>query len=330
MPALSALNLCWSGRHSLKRIIAKMYIGKVKRGMFRVNRRVSALHLMMLPPVVLLFIYSYIPMAGVVIAFQNYIPSLGFLKSHFVGFDNFRTLFLDPAFKHVLFNTVYISLLKIVTGLFFQLVFALMLNEVRRAAFKRTIQTVIYLPYFVSWVIMAGIIIDILSPTNGLLNNILGNFGVEPIFFLGNNTLFPYIMVITNIWKEFGWGTIIFLSALSSIDTVHYEAAVIDGAGRWKQMLHVTLPGVATTVVLVATLSLGNILNAGFEQIFNLLSPMTLQSGDIIDTLVYRYGIQNAQFGLATAAGLFKSGVSCLLIILSYRLAYRFTGYRII
>ena len=298
--------------------------------MLRVNRKGIALHLMMLPPVILLFIYSYIPMAGVLIAFQDYIPSLGFSKSHFVGFDNFRTLFLDPTFKNVLFNTVYISLLKIITGLFFQLVFALLLNEVRRAAFKRTIQTIIYLPYFVSWVLMAGIIIEILSPTNGLVNNFIGIFGVEPIFFLGNNTLFPYIMVVTNTWKEFGWGTIVFLAALSSIDPALYEAAIIDGAGRWKQMLHVTLPGVAATVVLVATLSLGNVLNAGFDQIFNLLSPMTLQSGDIIDTLVYRYGIQNAQFGLATAAGLFKSGVSCLLIILSYRLAYRFTGYRII
>ncbi len=307
-----------------------MYIGKVRRGMLRVNRKGIALHLMMLPPVILLFIYSYIPMAGVLIAFQDYIPSLGFSKSHFVGFDNFRTLFLDPTFKNVLFNTVYISLLKIITGLFFQLVFALLLNEVRRAAFKRTIQTIIYLPYFVSWVLMAGIIIEILSPTNGLVNNFIGIFGVEPIFFLGNNTLFPYIMVVTNTWKEFGWGTIVFLAALSSIDPALYEAAIIDGAGRWKQMLHVTLPGVAATVVLVATLSLGNVLNAGFDQIFNLLSPMTLQSGDIIDTLVYRYGIQNAQFGLATAAGLFKSGVSCLLIILSYRLAYRFTGYRII
>jgi putative aldouronate transport system permease protein len=230
-------------------------------------------------------------MLGVVIAFQNYIPSLGFFKSPFVGLGNFKTLFTNPAFLNVLFNTVYISSMKIVSCLFVQIAFSLLLNEIRLSVVKRTCRLSSICHTLFHGFIMAGIITDILSPTNGLVNQFLGNFGIKPIFFLGNSALFPYVIVVTNVWKEFGWGTIIFLAALSSIDPTIYEAAIIDALAV-KQMLHVTLPGVAPTIVLVATLSLGNVLNAGFDQIFNLLSSLTLKTGDIIDTLVYRYGIQ--------------------------------------
>jgi putative aldouronate transport system permease protein len=286
-------------------------------------------HLMLLIPTALLVVYCYVPMAGIIIAFQNYKPALGFTGSKFTGLENFRVLFTNPGFMQALKNTVVIAFWKIITGLIVPVTFSLLLNEIRRSSIKRTAQTIIYMPYFISWVLMAGIIVDILSPENGIVNRLLGLFGVEPVFFLGDNNWFKPVLVVTNVWKEFGWGTIIYMAALTGIDLNLYEAAAIDGAGRWKQTLHVTLPGIAPTIVLLTTLSLGNVLNAGFDQVYNLMSPITLESGDIIDTLIYRLGIKNAQFGIATAAGLFKSMISAFFIVTSYKLAYKFTGYRV-
>lgn len=288
------------------------------------------LHVMMLPAVIILVIFSYIPMSGIVLAFVKYMPSRGFFRSDFVGLENFISLFTTPGFGQALSNTVSIALMKMVTGLAVPVVFALLLNEARIMLLKRFMQSVIYLPHFISWVLMAGIISNVLSPTSGFVNQLLGVFGFEPVFFLGDNKWFQAIVVITNVWKDFGWGTIIYLAALTSIDIILYEAAIMDGAGYWKQMLHITIPGLVPTIVLIATLSLGSILNAGFDQIFNLYTPMTLESGDIIDTLVYRLGIQAAQFSVATAAGLFKAVISCILIVFSYKLAYRLTGYKLI
>lgn len=287
------------------------------------------LHLMLLPAMLILILYHYVPMAGIIIAFQHYMPTLGFIQSQFVGMDNFVTLFTTPGFTQALYNTVYIALMKIIAGLIIPILFALLLNEIGASFVKRSIQTIIYLPYFISWVLMAGIIIDIFSPTNGLINQMLGMFGVKPIFFLGNNQWFPSVLVGTDVWKNFGYAMIIYLAALSGINPTLYEAAVMDGAGRWKQTLHITIPGLIPTIVLMATLSLGNILNAGFDQVYNLMSPVTMQSGDIIDTLVYRLGFQGGQFSVATAAGLFKSVISCGFIVISYKLARRFAGYRI-
>ena len=206
--------------------------------------------------------------------------------------------------------------------------FALLLNEVRNTAYKRVAQTVVYLPHFISWVLMSGIIIDFLSAT-GAMNQLLGLFGMEPVLFLLDNKLFKPVLIVTDIWKSFGWGTIIYMAALTGVDPNLYEAAAIDGAGRWKQTLHVTFPGILSTVVLKMTLSLGDVLNAGFDQVYNLMSPVTMQSGDILDTLIYRLGMENANFGLSTAVGLFKSLVGAVFIIVSYKLAHRFTGYKI-
>ena len=297
--------------------------------MKRKKGRYLSFHLMLLIPTALLAVYCYIPMAGIIIAFQNYKPALGFTGSKFTGLENFRVLFTNPGFMQALKNTVIIAFWKIITGLIVPVTFSLLLNEIRRSSVKRTAQTIIYMPYFISWVLMAGIIVDILSPENGIVNRLLGLFGMEPVFFLGDNNWFKPVLVVTNVWKEFGWGTIIYMAALTGIDLNLYEAAAIDGAGRWKQTLHVTLPGIAPTIVLLTTLSLGNVLNAGFDQVYNLMSPITLESGDIIDTLIYRLGIKNAQFGIATAAGLFKSMISAFFIVTSYKLAYKFTGYRV-
>ncbi|WP_409342527.1 ABC transporter permease [Paenibacillus sp. MBLB4367] len=287
------------------------------------------LHLMLLPGVLLLIFFHYIPMAGIVIAFQQFIPSKGFFDSKWVGWDNFEFMLQMPGIGQVLWNTIYIAFLKIIAGQMAPIVMALLLNEVRKSSIKRTVQTLVYLPHFLSWVILGGILIDILSPSHGLLNEAMGWFGMKPLFFLGNDKLFPYVLVVTDAWKEFGFGTIVYLAALTSINPTLYEAAVMDGAGRWKQTIHVTLPGMLPIIVLMATLSLGGVLHAGFDQVFNLYNPLVYRTGDILDTFVYRLGLIDAQYAVATAVGLFKSVVSLIFVGASYWLAYRLAGYRI-
>lgn len=293
-------------------------------------RKEFPLHLMILPGLLIILIFNYVPMAGIIIAFEKFIPAKGlFGHQKWIGLDNFTYVMSLPNFNSVLWNTVYISIMKIMLGLVIPIIFAILINEVKGSALKRTVQTAIYLPHFLSWVILGGIFIDILSPSTGLVNNIIKLFGIKPIFFLGDNKWFQFTMVSTDIWKEFGYGTIIFLAAIIGIDPSLYEAARMDGASRWKQIVHVTLPGMKMVIVLLTVLSLGNLLNAGFDQIFNLYSPPVYQSGDIIDTFVYRIGILDAQFGVATAVGLFKSLVSLTFISVSYYSAYRFADYRI-
>ncbi|WP_145945539.1 sugar ABC transporter permease [Paenibacillus sp. Y412MC10] len=287
------------------------------------------LHLMLLPGLALIIIFSYIPMTGIMMAFQKYVPTKGLLGSPFIGWRNFQLLMDYQDIGRIFFNTVYIAVMKIVAGLFVPITIAILLNELRREWMKRTFQTLVYLPHFLSWVLLSGILIDILSPSSGIFNQVLGWFGMKPIFFLGDNHWFPYVMVVSDVWKEFGFGTIVYLAALTGINPTLYEAAEMDGAGRWKQTLHVTLPGMMPIIVLMLTLNIGNVLNAGFDQIFNLYSAPVYESADIIDTFVYRMGIQQAQFGFATAVGLLKSVVSFIFISVSYVLAYRLANYRI-
>ncbi|MFD0670887.1 ABC transporter permease [Cohnella sp. GCM10027633] len=291
--------------------------------------RQMPLHIMVLPALLLVLVFSYGPIAGLVIAFQKYSIVKGIRGSDWIGWDNFRYVFALPGTIDVVWNTVFIAFLKIAAGLFAPIVTALLLNEVRIEFVKRGVQTLIYLPHFLSWIILGGILIDILSPSNGIVNQMLGAFGIEPIFFLGDNRWFPYLLVLSDVWKEFGFSTIVYLAALTNINPTLYEAAVVDGAGRWKQTLNVTLPGMLPIIILMSTLSLGNVLNAGFDQVFNLYSPQVYESGDIIDTLVYRLGLVDAQYAVATAMGMFKSAVSVLFVSLSYYLAYRLANYRI-
>lgn len=298
------------------------------------NNRIGtkSLHLMMVPGLILLFIYAYLPMIGLVIAFQDFNIGKGisaFWRSEWVGLMHFRRVFTNPDFSRAFFNTIYIATMKIVTMFFVPLTFSLLLNEVRKSFVKRSIQTLIYLPHFLSWVILAGILKDILA-SDGLVNNVLNQlFGLKPYFFLGDKALFPHILVWSNVWKEFGFSTIIYLAAITSIDPSLYEAAIVDGANRWKQTLHVTIPGMMPIIILTLVLSLGGILNAGFEQVFNLYSAPVYETGDIIDTLVYRLSIVGGQYDLGTAVGLFKSAVSMILVSLSYWMAYKFANYEI-
>ena len=264
------------------------------------------LYVLILPSFVLAIIFCYVPMGGLVMAFQDYKPWLGITGSQFVGMDNFRQIFEFKESYQAIINTLIIAVSKIILGLIVPIIMALLLNEVHNIGLKKGIQTLVYLPHFLSWVTVAGMLRDILG-TDGIVNMVLQKFGIDPIFFLGEAGMFRQIVV----------------------DQSLYEAAEMDGANRWKQTWHITLPGIMPMIIVMATLSLGNVLNAGFDQIFNLYSPLTYSTGDIIDTYVYRQSLINGQYSFGTAVGLFKSGISLLLTVASYRIAYKVAGYRI-
>lgn len=293
-------------------------------------RKELPFHLFLLPAVIIVFIYMYVPMGGLIIAFQKFIPAKGlFGNQKWVGLDNFIFLYNMPNAMKALRNTIVIAFWKILLHLVIPIIVSILLNELRSAWFRRTCQTLIYLPHFLSWIIFGGILIDILSPSTGLVNYFLGLFGIEPIFFLGSNDWFPFTIIATDVWKEFGFGTIVYLAAITNIDPTQYEAATIDGANRFQRIMHVTIPNMRMIIVLMMVLSLGNVLNAGFDQVFNLYSPQVYETGDILDTFIYRIGLLDAQFGVATAMGMFKSLVSTLFISTSYYCAYKFADYRI-
>lgn len=293
-------------------------------------RKELPFHLFLLPAVIIVFIYMYVPMGGLIIAFQKFIPAKGlFGNQKWVGLDNFIFLYNMPNAMQALKNTIVIAFWKIILHLLIPIIVSILLNELRSAWYRRTCQTLIYLPHFLSWIIFGGILIDILSPSTGLVNYFLGLFGIEPIFFLGSNDWFKFTIIATDVWKEFGFGTIVYLAAITNIDPTQYEAATIDGANRFQRIMHVTIPNMRMIIVLMMVLSLGNVLNAGFDQVFNLYSPQVYESGDILDTFIYRIGLLDAQFGVATAMGMFKSLVSTLFISTSYYCAYKFADYRI-
>jgi putative aldouronate transport system permease protein len=286
-------------------------------------------HLMLTPAVVILTIFSYLPLYGITIAFKKFKPREGIFGSPWNGLDNFKRLLLSSDIDRIFANTVFIAVMKIAAGIIIPLLFALLLNEIRKKLFVRTVQTLVYMPHFLSWVIVSGILLEILNPNRGFVNNFIVWLGFEPIYFLGESGMFPYLLVATDSWKNFGYGTIIYLAALTSIDPTLYEAAIVDGANRLRQLWHVTLPGIINIVILVTVLSLGGVLDAGFDQVFNLINPLVYSTGEILDLTVYRLGIEKAQFSLGAAVGLLKSVIAFFLIIISYRLAYKLTGYKI-
>ena len=299
------------------------------------NKSLTKSYLLMLAPgYVWLTLFSIVPMVGFVFAFQDFTPGKGFFGSEWVGFDNFAYLFSLSDSLAIFGNTLYISLFKIAGFVLIPLIFSLLLNELRVGLMKKWVQTIVYLPHFLSWVILAGIMLDIFS-IHGPINNILIGLGGTMIPFFARADLFPTLAIASDVWKEFGFNAVLYLAALTAISPSLYESASIDGATKWQQLWRITLPSLSTTVVLLTVLGLGNILNAGnnanagFDQIFNLYNPLTYSTGDIIDTWVYRSGLLNLQYGLATAAGLLKSTVGFLMISLSYYLAQRYANYRI-
>ncbi|QJC51544.1 sugar ABC transporter permease [Paenibacillus albicereus] len=292
-------------------------------------KRTWPLHLLLLPAFLITLIYHYVPMLGAVIAFKDYKPWVGIWDSPWVGWDHFEYLFTFPDSKQVIWNTLVIAFSKQIFGVIVPVLFALLLNEVAKTAFKKTIQTLVYMPHFLSWVILGGIFVDVLAVQGGIVNRLIGLFGAQPIFFLGSNDWFRATVVVTDVWKEFGFAAIIFLSALAAVNPNLYEAAEIDGANRWKQTLHITLPAITPILIVVATLALGRIMNAGFDQIYNLYNPLVYETGDIIDTFVYRVGLEGGQFSFGTAVGLFKSVIGFTLIVACYRILYKLADYRI-
>ncbi|PWW03317.1 putative aldouronate transport system permease protein [Paenibacillus cellulosilyticus] len=285
-------------------------------------------YIMLIPGLVWLALFNLYPMYGVLTAFKEFNPGLGIWKSPWVGMENFQYMFELDDSKLVFRNTVVIAFAKMVGNLLVPFVFALMLNEVKNRLLTRTVQTVVYLPHFLSWVIVAGMMLDIFS-YSGPVNQVLSGLGLDPIMFFGNAHIFPALVVGSDVWKEFGFNAIIFFSALTSINPEMYEAAAVDGASQWQRLIKITIPSIIPVAALLATLSLGNILNAGFDQIFNMYNPSVYSTGDIVDTWVYRAGLIDFQYGLATAVGLLKSVVGLVLITISYTLAYRFANYRI-
>jgi putative aldouronate transport system permease protein len=290
--------------------------------------RAWPLYAMFVPGLVALAIFSYYPMYGIVMAFQDYNPGLGFVRSPWVGLENFRSIFSNPDFYSIVRNSFVIATAKIVSLQIAAVALALLLNEVVAMWFKRALQTVLYLPYFLSWVVLGGILLDMLS-SRGVVALAFRALGLESPMFLGSNTWFVPTLVVTNIWQSVGWSTIIYLAALTAVDPQLHEAAAIDGAGRWQRVRHITLPGIASTVVLLACLNLGNVLQAGFDQVFTLYNPAVYATGDILDTYVYRVGLISARYSLGAAIGLFKSVMGFILIVTAYRLADRYTGYSI-
>ncbi|WP_020579266.1 ABC transporter permease [Actinopolymorpha alba] len=284
------------------------------------------IYALILPTVIYFVLFAYLPMIGLQIAFKDFKVFAGMWESPWVGLEHFRTMFGSEKFPELIRNTLLISFYRILFGFPVPIIFALLLNEVRRMWFKRGVQTVTYFPHFLSWVVFAGIVINILGPT-GIVNTLLVNTGGDRINFLTNPDSFRAVLVLTGIMKEFGWGAIIYLAALSSIDPELYEAARVDGARKLRQIWHVTLPGLRPVMAVLLVLSLGGLLDAGFDQVFQLQNGAVLEVGDIIDTYVYRAGLLEAQFELATAVGLFK-GVVGLAMIVSANWVLRRMGQR--
>lgn len=273
------------------------------------------LYLLLVPGLLFLFLFKYAPMYGIIIAFQDFNIFDGFAGSKWVGLDQFEKLIHSEEFYQVFMNTLLISVYKLVLLFPIPIIIALFLNEVRKAFFKKTIQTIIFLPHFLSWVIISGLFINILSPSGGLVNNMIQWFGGTPISFFLDNQFFRSVVVFTAGWKESGWNAIIFIAAIAGIEQEQYEAASIDGAGRIRQMLHITLPGILPTIILILILRMGYLLEAGTEQILTMYNSVVYQSGDVIGTFVYRQGLGQQDYSFSTAVGLFNSVVGFILII---------------
>jgi len=292
-------------------------------------RRMALLYVFFCVPLVGLIIFRYVPMYGVLIAFKDYRISKGIVGSSWNNFRHFRMLFTSPFFFRVFRNTVIISLLRIVFGFPAPIILALLINEVASVAYKRIVQSITYLPHFMSWVVLAGIIMEILSPQRGVIAQVYGWFGREAPNVLLSKSLFRPLLIVTGIWKEAGWGTVVYLAAITSIDPGLYESASIDGASRFQRAVHITIPCLIPVITILFILSLGSVLNAGFDQIFNLYNPVVYQVADIFDTYVYREGLVARRYDYSAAVGLFKNVVAVALLLSANAIIKRFSEYGI-
>ena len=292
-------------------------------------RRMRLLYLSLLPALLLLLVFNYVPIYGIVIAFKNFQASRGILGSPWNNFENFEVLFGSFQFQRVMRNTVIISVQRIVFGFPAPILLALIINEFANSWWKKGIQSITYLPHFISWVVMAGILVEILSPQRGIIGYVYTELGRDAPLLLTNRDVFRPILIATEVWKEVGWGSVIYLAAISSIDPTMYDVARIDGAGRIRQATSITLPSLLPVITILFILRLSGILNAGFDQIFNLYNQLVYEVADIIDTYMYRVGILSQEFEFATAAGLFKNVVGVALIVLVNAVIRRFSDHGI-
>ena len=298
---------------------------KKKKSLYRTRE----LHIMLIPAVLFTTFFAYLPIFGLVMAFQDFKPLMGFRESPFVGLQQFRYIFTMPSFRTAFVNTMIISFFKIILSILVPMILSLMLNEVTKSWFKRSVQTIVFIPYFFSWAILAGMILEIFA-YDGIINNtMLHLFGTDPTAFLVSNKYFRTIIIGSDVWKGMGYNTVLLLAAITNVDPTLYEAAQVDGAGRWKQVLHVTLPCILPMVAVLTVLGLGNILNAGFEQILIMYNPTVEKTVDILDTLVYRLGMPSHQYSAAAAMGLFKSVISLIFVGTSYLILYKKSDYRV-
>ncbi len=288
----------------------------------------KALYIMLIPAAILLVLLNFYPMWGVGIAFVKYNLVKGLSGSEFIGLQNFQMVFGRPETWSIIRNTVVIAVGKIILGQLAAVIFALMIHEVRFPPYKRLVQTLTTLPYFLSWIIVGAVMVVVLG-SNGPVNNIVEGLGLRPIRFLADRNIFPLTIILSDVWKGFGFGAVIYLAALTQINPELYEAAAVDGAGRGARMRNITIPGITPTIVLMAALSLGSVLNAGFDQILVLYNSVVYSTGDIIDTWVYRVGLLGTSYEIATVVGLFKGAVGFTLILISYWLAGKYANYRI-
>lgn len=280
---------------------------------------------MIAPGMIFLLIFSYAPMFGLIMAFQDFVPARGFLGSDFVGLDNFIYIFNLPDIWQVTYNTVFIAVGKIVLNTIIPIIFAILLNEIRVKWMKKTMQTIVYLPHFLSWVILASVILNLFN-LEGTVNQVLQSLGLDRINFLGSNAVFPHLLIWTDVWKGFGYNSIIFLAAITSIDPGLYEAATMDGASWLQRVKHVTIPGMMSFIILMTILALPGILSAGFDQVYNLYSPPVYASGDVLDTYIYRIGLIGRDYSLGAAVGLVRSIIGLILIYVSNKTAEKATN----
>lgn len=295
--------------------------------LFRTYKKQRYLLLALLPGIIYFLVFHYAPMYGVIIAFKRFNFNDGIMGSAWVGLENFKTFLGSPDFGSVFANTLIISFYQLLFGFPAPILLAIMLNEVRNMAFKKTVQTISYLPHFLSWVVLAGIFLELLSPSRGAVNYLITLLGGEPIDFMTNNKWFRGVLVVTNIWKEIGWSSIVYLAAVSNIDTQLYEAATIDGASRIKQIRHITLPSMVPVITIMLIFAVGKIINDNFDQIYNMYRPAVYPSADVISTYVYRMGVQKMEYSLATAVGLFKNVISLILVLATNAIANRMGEY---
>ncbi|WP_127585544.1 ABC transporter permease [Paenibacillus koleovorans] len=286
----------------------------------------KALYFITIPGILYYLIFKYVPLGASFIAFKDYNIFKGVFGSPWVGLEHFERMFRHGDFLRIFKNTLIIGGLDILFAFPAPIILALLLNEVRLVVYKRLIQTVIYMPHFLSWVIISGIAVGILSPSTGVVNHMLGWFGIEPIYFLGENSMIRTILVTSGIWKEVGWGTIIYLAALAGINPDLYEAAEIDGANRWKQTWAITIPSIMPTIVILFLLKIGDFLDFGFERVWVFINPLTYENGEILDTYIYRAGLLQQEYSFTTAVGMFKSIIGLILLVVANKLSRKTTG----